>query len=436
MKTVAFYTLGCKVNQYETQAMSEMFERAGYKVNKFEEKSDIYVINTCTVTGTGDKKSRQIIRRAKSQNYESIIVVVGCYSQTAPEDVKKIAGVDIILGNSRKHEIVSLLEQYIEGEKEGPVSYVEDISKKCEYEDIYVNNYAEKTRAFVKIEDGCNEFCSYCIIPYARGRIRSRSIESIVSEIKELTKRGFKEVVLTGIHLASYGKESKDLTLKDAIDAVNCIDGIERIRLGSLEPRVLDEEFIEHISKMPKMCNHFHISLQSGCDDTLKRMNRKYTSKEFYDSVLMLRKYFDNPAITTDIIVGFPGETEEEFQKTCEYAKTIKFSEAHIFAYSNRQGTVADKMPDQVEKKVKEERSRKLISICDGLHKDYMESLKGKTYKVLFEQKTDSGMWEGHMTNYVKVCVNSEKDLQGNIIDVEITDIQGDICIGKINATF
>ncbi len=432
MKTAAFYTLGCKVNQYETQAMTECFKRAGYKINEFDEKSDIYVINTCTVTGTGDKKSRQIIRRAKTQNPDSIVVVAGCYSQTAPKAVEKIEGVNIILGTDKRKDVVSITEQYIAEGKSAIKSYVEDISKKCEYEDLAISDYEDKTRAFVKIEDGCNEFCTYCIIPYARGRIRSRSIESITKEVKELAKGGFKEVVLTGIHVASYGRDTQELTLLDAIDAVNKVDGIERIRLGSLEPRVLTEDFIEKISKMPKMCNHFHISLQSGCDETLKRMNRKYTADEFFASVCLLRQYFDNPAITTDIITGFPGETDEEFEKTCDFVKRVKFSEAHIFAYSNRQGTIADKMPNQNEKKVRDKRSHILIEICDTLHREYIKSLEGKIFKVLFEQKNAAGMWEGHMTNYVKVCTSYEGDLSGEIRDVKITSAQDDMCIGEI----
>ena len=430
--TVGIYTLGCKVNQYETEAMSELFKKAGYKINGFDEKCDIYVINTCTVTGTGDKKSRQIIRRAKAKNTSAVIVVAGCYSQIAPRDVEKIEGVNIILGTDKRSDIVNITENYISQSKSDVLCCVGDISQRCEYEDLIISDYEEKTRAFVKIEDGCNEFCSYCIIPYARGRIRSRSIESIVKEVEALSKNGFKEIVLTGIHLASYGKDTKNLTLKDAICAVHNIDGIERIRLGSIEPRVITVDFVNAISKLPKVCNHFHISLQSGCDETLKRMNRKYTAQEFLNGVNLLRQYFDNPAITTDIIVGFPGETDDEFNTTCEFVKTIKFSEAHIFAYSNRQGTRADKMPNQIPKKTKEERSHTLTAICQKLNHEYTKGLEGQTHTALFEQKNADDMWEGHLTNYVKVCVKSNDNLSGEIRNIKINKSENGVCFADL----
>ncbi len=430
MKTASFYTLGCKVNQYETEAMSELFKKAGYKIGRFDEKCDIYVINTCTVTGTGDKKSRQIIRRAKVRNPDAIIIVAGCYSQTAPDAVKKIDGVNIILGTDKRADIVNITEKYIARNQTDILCCVGDISQRCEYEDLEISDYEEKTRAFVKIEDGCNEFCSYCIIPYARGRIRSRSIDSIVKEVTALAKNGFKEIVLTGIHLASYGRDTDNLTLKDAICAVHNIDGIERIRLGSIEPRVITENFVKTISKLPKVCNHFHISLQSGCDETLKRMNRKYTAQEFENGVNLLRKYFKNPAITTDIIVGFPGETDEEFNITCDFVKKVKFAEAHIFAYSNRQGTRADKMPCQIPKKTKEKRSHTLTAICNEINGEYIKSLEGQTYSALFEQKNADGIWEGHLTNYVKVCVESQDNLSGEIKNVKILKSENGICTG------
>ena len=432
MKTAAFYTLGCKVNQYETEAMSELFKKAGYKTGAFDEKCDIYVINTCTVTGTGDKKSRQIIRRAKAQNPDAVIIVAGCYSQTAPDAVKKIDGVNIILGTDRRADIVNITEKYISENQTDVMCCVGDISQKCEYEELEISDYEEKTRAFVKIEDGCNEFCSYCIIPYARGRIRSRGLDSIVKEVNALSQNGFKEIVLTGIHLASYGRDTDNLTLKDAICAVHDIDGIERIRLGSIEPRVITEDFVKAISKMPKVCNHFHISLQSGCDETLKRMNRKYTANEFANGVKLLRQYFDNPAITTDIIVGFPGETDEEFNTTCEFVKKVKFSEAHIFAYSNRQGTRADKMPCQISKKTKEERSHTLTEICNKINAEYIKSLEGNICSALFEQKNADGMWEGHLTNYVKVCVKSDESLSGEIKSVKIETAEGGVCTATL----
>lgn len=433
MKTVSFCTLGCKVNQYETEAMTELFKEKGYLINNFDEKSDIYVINTCTVTGTGDKKSRQMIRRAKSINPDAVIAVVGCYSQISPDEVKKIDGVNLILGTNERLSIVELVEQYMADGKS--ICEVGNIMKERTYEDLWISSYENRTRAFVKIEDGCNEFCTYCIIPYARGPIRSRPLESIYAEAKQLADNGFCEIVLTGIHLASYGKDTKDKSLIDAIRIVNGIDGIERIRLGSIEPRLLTEKFIKEISEMKKMCNHFHISLQSGCDATLQRMNRKYSADEFYESVVLLRKYFDNPAITTDIIVGFPGETEQEFCESMEFAKKISLSEAHVFSYSNRKGTKADKMPNRVTKAVKEERNRRMSELCRFMHEEYMNCFVGKTFPVLFERKLDDGSYEGHMTNYVKVHAPSFNDVSHKIIPVKIVSHNNGVAYGEILQT-
>lgn len=429
MKTIAFCTLGCKVNQYETEAMTELFKQKGYTINSFDQKSDIYVINTCTVTATGDKKSRQMIRRAKSANSEAVIAVVGCYAQVAPEEVAKIEGVSLIVGTNQKREIVSLVEEYIE--KQEQKHAIDDILKDKEYKEMWITSYEERTRAFVKIEDGCNQFCSYCIIPFARGPVRSRPVENIRTEVENLAQNGFKEVVLTGINISSYGMDSHS-SLADVIETVAEVDGINRIRLGSIEPRVLSEEFIARISKIPKVCNHFHISLQSGCDETLKRMNRKYTTAQCFECIENLRRYFDNPAITADVIAGFPGETTEEFEATMNFLKTVKFSEAHIFAYSNRKGTKADTMSGQIPKSEKESRSRQMIDLCAQTQREYMESCIGKTYPVLFEREAKKGIYEGHMTNYVRVQVQSNEDISHRITDVKITSVSGDVLDGKL----
>lgn len=429
MKTVAFCTLGCKVNQYETEAMTELFREKGYTVNSFDEQSDIYIINTCTVTSTGDKKSRQMIRRAISLNPDAIVAVVGCYAQVAPEEVAKIDGVSLIIGTNQKKEIVTLIEEYAEKREQKHV--IDDILKDKEYKEMHITSYEERTRAFVKIEDGCNQFCSYCIIPYARGPVRSRPTENICKEIQTLSQNGFKEIVLTGINISSYGMDNGS-NLAEVIEKVALIDGIERIRLGSIEPRVLTEDFIKRISKIPQVCNHFHISLQSGCDETLRRMNRKYTTEECFRCIENLRNNFDNPAITADVIAGFPGETEEEFNATMDFLTRVKFSEAHIFAYSNRKGTRADTMPGQLPKYVKEERSHRMIELCAASQKEYMESCVGSTAGVLFEREAKEGIYEGHMTNYVKVRAKSEKDISGQILDVKITGTDKDVLLGEI----
>ena len=417
MRTVAFCTLGCKVNQYETEAMTEMFVHSGYEVKNFEDVCDIYIINTCTVTGMSDRKSRQMIRRAKHNNPDAIIAVVGCYSQVSPEEVANIDGVNLVIGTKERKNIVELIENSVTGKT---VVKVEDALKNREYEDIWVTTYDDRERAYVKIEDGCTEFCTYCIIPYARGPVRSRQIEDIVSEVKRLAEGGFKEVVLTGIHIGSYGRDLKDISLLDVIEKVHNVDGIERIRLGSVEPRTLDEQFISAISKLPKVCDHFHISLQSGCDETLKRMNRKYTTDEYYASVMLLRKYFSNPAITTDIMVGFAGETEEEFEKSLAFMRKVGFAEAHVFAYSIRKGTKAEKMPNQVSPQDKDIRSKKMSELCDKMQGEYVESFVGKTVSVLVERNIGENMYEGHTTNYVKVHIKSETDISHKIIDVKV----------------
>lgn len=429
MKKVSFCTLGCKVNQYETEAMSSLFKQRGYEIASFDDVCDIYIINTCTVTGEGERKSRQMIRRAHSTNPDSTIVVTGCMSQVSPEKVSQIEGVSIVMGTSERTRIVDVTEEYI---RENKKHRLQDIMKKRDYEEMWISSYEAQTRAFVKIEDGCTEFCTYCIIPYARGPVRSRKCESIKKEAMELAKNGYREIVLTGIHIGSYGKDLKDKTLLDAIKAVNDVKDIKRIRLGSVEPRILSEEFIEQISKMPKVCDHFHISLQSGCDRTLKAMNRKYTAEEYKRAVENLRKAYKNPAITTDIIAGFPGETKEDFEKSYEFMKEISFSEAHIFPYSPRKGTKAADFPNQLEKKVKNERAKKMIELSKKLHNEYLSNFVGDTKEVLFERKAKDGYYEGHMSNYICVKAKSEIDLCNNFKDVKISYIKDGIAYGEI----
>lgn len=411
-KTVAFYTLGCKVNQYETNAMQQQFIKNDYKIVENNQKADIYVINTCTVTNMAERKSRQMLRRVKEINPEAILVVCGCYAQVAEEELKKIPEIDIILGTNEKNNIVEIVEKYIENNiKEASVS---DVSKQCEFLDFGDVTYTEKNRAVIKVQDGCNMFCSYCIIPYARGRIRSRKIENVVSEITKIAEQGIKEVVITGIHVASYGKDfdnelAKKIRLIDLLEEINKIDGIERIRLGSLEPTIIDDEFAQRLSKLEKICDHFHLSLQSGCDETLKRMNRKYTTKRYKEATDILRKYYPNVSFTTDVIVGFPGETEQEFNKTYQFLKDVDFYKMHIFKYSPRNGTVAAKMPNQIDGNIKEKRSNQLIELSDENENKHNEKYIGKTIDVLFEEYED-GYFKGHTTNYIVVKVPGEKE--------------------------
>lgn len=395
--------------------------RNGYKISDFGEVCDVYVINTCTVTSIGDRKSRQMIRRAKHLNPNAIVAVVCCYSQVSPDEVAKIEGVNIILGTKDRKNLCEIADKMLAEKKSSErITDVKNALKNREYEELEIKEYAEKTRAFVKIEDGCSEFCTYCIIPYARGPVRSRKLENIVKEVEFLAQKGFCEVVLTGIHLASYGKDLKNAELSDVIRAVAEIGGISRIRLGSLEPRVLTEEFIRKIADTKKVCNHFHISLQSGCNETLKRMNRKYTAAEYENSVKLLRKYFDNPAIATDIMVGFPGETDEEFDKSLAFAEKIAFADAHVFSYSNRRGTKADVMENQIDPKVKEVRHKAMESTVARLKSKYLEGMTGKKLSVLFEQEISDGVYEGTAENYAKVVMKSNTDISKKCISVKI----------------
>ena len=429
MKKVAFCTLGCKVNQYETNAMEEKFINAGYEITDFEQKADIYVINTCTVTNMSDKKSRQMIRRAKQLNSNSVVVAVGCYAQVSKEKLEEIEEIDLILGNNEKKDIV----QYIEKFQKEKLVHLEDVMHQNEFVDFGTTVHMDKTRAVIKVQDGCDRFCSYCIIPYARGRVRSRKIESIIEEIRTLATKGVKEVVITGIHIASYGKDFKEnIALIDLLEEINEIEGIERIRLGSLEPTIINEKFLERLSKLDKICHHFHLSLQSGCDETLKRMNRKYTTSEFENVVKLLRNTYEDVILTTDIIVGFPGETEEEFNKTYEFLKEICFYKMHIFKYSRRKGTKADKMENQISPQLQEERSKKLLILSECNQEKYNKEYIGKTVEVLFEEKQGEYI-KGHTENYLVVSVKNKKieKYHNKILKVEIKDYIGEILIGK-----
>ena len=434
-KTVSFYTLGCKVNQYETNAMEQQFIKNNYEIVENTQKADIYVINTCTVTNMAERKSRQMLRRVKEINPSAVLVVCGCYAQVAKNELEQIPEIDIILGINEKNEIVQIVEKYMEEmaeqDKRSQEAEIEDVSKQKKFLDFGDVTYTEKNRAVVKVQDGCNMFCSYCIIPYARGRIRSRKIESVVSEIEKIAKEDIKEVVITGIHVASYGKDfdnentSKKIRLIDLLEAINKIDGIDRIRLSSLEPTIVDEKFATRLSKLDKICDHFHLSLQSGCDETLKRRNRKYTTQIYRDAVATLRKYYPEASFTTDVIVGFPSETDEEFAKTYEFLKEIDFYRLHVFKYSPRRGTVAEKMPNQIDGNKKEERSNKLIELSNSMENKHNQSYIGKTVKVLFEEFED-GFFKGHTTNYMMVKVAGEEEQSdkfvNKILDVKIKE--------------
>ena len=428
MKTAAFYTLGCKVNQYETEAMTELFKNRGYEIVKFEDVSDVYVINTCTVTGMSDRKSRQIIRRAKKANPNAVIAVTGCYAQTAPEDILKIDGVNLIVGTNERHNIVDLVES---ADKETPSVKVGDIMHSHEFEELSITTYSERTRAYIKIQEGCSQFCTYCIIPYARGPVRSREPEKIIAEIKNIVKNGFSEIILTGIHVASYGVDLENMNLAKLLKIVNEIDGVERIRLSSIEPMTLNEDFISAVAGCNKLCHHFHLSLQSGCNETLKRMNRKYTVEEYKNIVDGLRAVYPDVAITTDIMVGFPGETDEEFEKCAEFVREIDFSDAHIFQYSPRKGTPAAKRRDQIDPAVKEKRSKVIAEITKKSRDKFLCSFIGKTYDVLFEQPMEGGFFEGKTDNYITVAVKTDENLSGKNLPVILEEVKDGIIYGK-----
>ena len=429
MKKVAFYTLGCKVNQYETEAMLELFEKEGYEKAETEDYADVYVINTCTVTHMSDRKSRQYIRRMKKKNPDAIIAVVGCYSQVSPEEILSIDEVNLVMGTNDRKKIVEEVKKIDASRK---VSTVDDIMKVKAFEEIEINKTNGKTRAFMKIQDGCDRYCSYCIIPYARGRVRSRDLESIVKEVENLASNGYKEVVLTGIHVASYGKDIKDSDIKllDVIKQINDIEGIERIRLSSVEPILFTDEFVEAVSTMDKVCPHYHLSLQSGCDETLKRMKRRYTTEEYKAIVDRLRAAIPNVSITTDVIVGFAGETNEEFDKTYEFLKDIELTHMHVFKYSPRKGTPAATMENQVDPSTKHDRSEKLLQLNEENFNKFGQKMLDKEFNVLFEQKVGDNKYEGLTENYVKVIVESDNDISEQILKVKIKDVKNEFLEG------
>ena len=434
MKKVSFYTLGCKVNQYETNAMAQKFKEAGYEIVEVnDDVSDICVINTCTVTNMSDRKSRQILRKVKEKNQDAIIAAVGCYAQVAKDDLQKMPEIDIVLGNEKKANIVKYVEEFISN-RNNKIVEIEDIASKKEFEDMGQITYTEKTRAVIKVQDGCNQFCSYCIIPYARGRVRSRKMDSIIHEITQIAQKGIKEVVITGIHVASYGRDfGNENGLIELLEKINEIDGIHRIRLGSLEPKIITEEFMQRLIKLEKMCHHFHLSLQSGCNNTLKRMNRKYTTEEFEEVVNLLRNTYSDVILTTDIIVGFPGETETEFESTYEYLSKIKFYKMHIFKYSRRQGTKADKMENQISPDIQEKRSKILIELSNKNQLEYNKKLLNKELEVLFEEK-DGEYIKGHTANYIVVKVKNGniKKYHNQIKKVLITEVENEELIGNM----
>lgn len=442
-KVVRFVTLGCKVNQYETNAMAQKFLEKGYQIieeitpENEDIKPDICIINTCTVTNMSDRKSRQMLRRMKEKNPETIVVAVGCYAQVAKEELAKIPEIDLVLGNNEKVEVVKHVEEYINNN----INNVEldDVMYSKEFSDFGDVTYTEKTRAVIKIQDGCDRFCSYCIIPYARGRVRSRKPESIISEITQIASKGIKEVVITGIHIASYGKDfamSKDSKLAnyrliDLLEEINEIQGIQRIRLGSIEPLLITEEFVERLKKLEKICHHFHLSLQSGCDETLKRMNRRYTTEQFKEIVRLLRNAYEDVNLTTDIIVGFPGETDEEFNKTYQFLKKIKFYKMHVFKYSPRKGTKAAVMPNQISGDIKEKRSRELIELSNENELEYNQKYIGKEMEVLFEEEKEK-IYKGHTQNYILVYCQTDKKIDNKIEKVICKKAEQDHILGEM----
>ena len=430
MKTVASHALGCKVNQYESEAIAELFEQKGYKIVDMEQQADVYIINTCTVTNFGDKKSRQLIRKVKRQNPNSIVVVAGCYAQTAPEEIMAIEGVNIVVGTKDRKSIVELVENYREENK--PQNYVSEIMKEREFEPLSIQKLENRTRAYLKIQDGCSQYCSYCIIPYARGVIRSRKPEDVIAEVKRLAENGFQEVILAGIHVASYGKDLKDVTLLDIVQKVHEIEGIKRIRFSSIEPNIVTKEFVETLCKLSKVCDHFHLSLQSGCDRTLQAMNRKYTVEKYRQAVEMLRQYMPKVAITTDMIVGFPAESEKDFLESYEFAKEIQFSKIHVFPYSPKRGTPAAVMPEQIPNRVKSERSQKLIALSEQMTESFLEQFVNQEIEVLYEREIEKNVYEGHTTNYIKVHTQSDKDITNCIVKTRIIDKEKEIAKGIV----
>lgn len=438
MKNIAFHNLGCKVNSYETEVMQQKLQEKGYHIVPFDQKADIYIVNTCTVTNIADRKSRQMLHRAKQRNPEAVVVAVGCYVQTAYDRIEEDDSIDLAIGNNQKKDIVEILEKYLADRESKTLggTTIPDIAHTCQYEEMQLRQTAEHTRAYIKIQDGCNQFCSYCAIPLARGRVRSRKEEDILREIKGMVDAGYREVVLTGIHISSYGIDFErngayagSGTLIDLIEQIHGIEGLQRIRLGSLEPRIVTEETVRRLAALPKLCPHFHLSLQSGCDDTLKRMNRKYTTGEYYESVERLRSAFDCPAVTTDVIVGFPRETEEEFARTKEFLEKVGFYEMHIFKYSKRRGTAAAEMPDQVPEEVKTRRSGELFELERRQSIEFRRRYIGREAEILPEETKRIGGREyllGYTKDYVRIAVSCEegaaKAVPGRLISVQVKD--------------
>ena len=445
-KTAAFLSLGCKVNSYETEAIRGMFEASGYKIVDFKELADVYVVNTCTVTNIADRKSRQMLHQARKRNPDAVIAAVGCYVQAAEEDLLKDSSVDLVVGNNKKSELLGLVENYrLERDNHNDVndSVVVDIGSERVYEELEVMSTMDKTRAFIKIQDGCNRFCSYCIIPYVRGRVRSRDEGDILKEITKLTQIGYKEFVLTGIHLSSYGIDKLDdvdglyklMPLASLLKSISKIPGVSRIRLGSLEPRIITEEFVKELAGIEQFCPHFHLSLQSGSNTVLKRMNRKYSAEEYYEEVELLRRYFKNPAFTTDVIVGFPGESNEEFEETFDFVKRIGFSDIHVFKYSRREGTKAANMPNQIPKDIMQERSNKLIGLAERMAKDYQELFMGRIEKILVEEELiiDGVRYQvGHNERYLKLAILTDDNYVNQILEVSVENhLTKDILVCK-----
>ena len=443
MKKAALHNLGCKVNAYETEAMQEMLEKAGYEIVPFREGADVYIINTCTVTNIADRKSRQMLHRARKMNPDAVVVAAGCYVQAQNTRENTDPCIDIVLGNNHKKDLIKVLEEYEAkkaAQKESAdaaeksdvqknIQDIEEIGQTKEYEKLHLTKPGEHTRAYIKVQDGCNQFCTYCIIPYVRGRVRSRTVEDVLDEVRTLAGNGYQEVVLTGIHLSSYGIDfDGNRHLLSLIQAVHQIEGVRRIRLGSLEPGIITDEFARALSDLPKMCPHFHLSLQSGCDDTLKRMNRRYTSEEYYEKCCILRRYFDNPALTTDVIVGFPGETEEEFQKSRDFVDKVNFYETHIFKYSRREGTRAAAMENQVSEQEKARRSAVLIELGEKKRRAYEQSFLGKEVEVLVEEEAliqGKPMQTGHTKEYIRIAFEGDKSLKNTIVKVRVdNDLQ------------
>lgn len=421
MRKIALHNLGCKVNAYETEAMQEILEEHGYEIVPFDEKADAYIVNTCSVTNMADRKSRQMLHRAKKLNPDAVVIAAGCYVQAAGEELLKDSSVDVLIGNNEKARLPEILEKW---EKEHASFYVHDLTREHTYETLSLSRTAGHTRAFMKIQDGCDQFCSYCIIPFTRGRVRSRQLADILTEAERLAEHGYQEVVLTGIHLDSYGKDLEKENLLTVIHEIGKLEGIKRIRLGSLEPRIMTEEFVKGLAEEPKLCPHFHLSLQSGCDATLKRMNRKYDTEEFRQCCERLRKYFREPALTTDVIVGFPGETEEEFAETLAFLKEITFYETHVFKYSRRKGTKADRMPEQISEQIKTARSDVLLALSEENSNAYRERLIGTEQEVLMEEEClieGISYLEGHTREYVKIAVPADSAKAGEMVSVLVS---------------